>query len=439
MSQNAPAPPGAARALAREQPQGIFYGWYVVAVAFVANFVSTGTGFYVFNAFMIPLCEAHGWTRAQLNLAPMLGFAAILLGQFVFGTILAKVGPRLLMTLGPLLSSAAFIMLGRVDSLAGFFAFYMLLMVGWGAMGGIVANTVVSNWFERRRGKALGLATTGISFSGAVVPLVAAALVESSGLVAAFTYIGTGILIVSPLAWLIIRNTPESLGLRPDGGPAAADTEPELAETAASDHGEDVRLYWTVPRLMRCGSFWRLGLAYGLVFMGIAGTMYQLAPRFADMGFSPHHAMLLMSLAALMGTLGKYVWGHFCDHRDPRKVVALMMMLVGTGLGLGVAASSLAMVILFAMVFGFAMGGVVSTFAIMTAHLFGRRHFAQVFRLMAAFLALEVLGFLAMGQSYGRTGNYDSAFYIFICLDLTAAALVLTLPRHQVSRPDTTP
>ncbi|RJX34736.1 MAG: MFS transporter [Desulfarculus sp.] len=430
-------------ALSREEPQRLFYGWYVVAVAFLANFISTGTGFYVFNAFMIPLTETRGWTRAELNLAPMLGFAAILLGQFAYGTLLARVGPRLLITLGPLLASGAFIMLGQAHSLGWFFVCYMLLMAGCGAMGGIVANTAVSNWFERRRGKALGLATTGISLSGAVVPLVAAALIQGVGLRGAFVYIGLGMLVLSPLAWLVIRDTPESCGLKPDGYPAAppaeaclaADTEPELAEAASFEPPPAGPLYWTPRRLARCGAFWRLGLAYGLVIAGTTGVMYQLAPRFRDLGFAPGSAMLLMSLAALMGTAGKYVWGQFCDGRDPRKVAAVMMCATGAGLALGLVSGGLAMVLLFVVVYGFAMGGAVSTFVIMAAHLFGRRHFSQVFRLLAMFLALEVLGFLAMGQSFSLTGSYDAAYGIFIGLDLLGMTLVLTLPRHQLATP----
>jgi MFS family permease len=163
--------------------------------------------------------------------------------------------------------------------------------------------------------------------------------------------------------------------------------------------------------------------------------MYQLAPRFRDLGFAPGSAMLLMSLAALMGTAGKYVWGQFCDGRDPRKVAAVMMCATGAGLALGLVSGGLAMVLLFVVVYGFAMGGAVSTFVIMAAHLFGRRHFSQVFRLLAMFLALEVLGFLAMGQSFSLTGSYDAAYGIFIGLDLLGMTLVLTLPRHQLATP----
>ncbi|MBW2182223.1 MAG: hypothetical protein JRG81_17930, partial [Deltaproteobacteria bacterium] len=64
---------------------GVFYGWFIVAIAFIANFISVGTGFYVFNAFMEPLCEIRGWTRTDVNLALTIGMTFMLLGQIIFG------------------------------------------------------------------------------------------------------------------------------------------------------------------------------------------------------------------------------------------------------------------------------------------------------------------------------------------------------------------
>ncbi len=409
------------------QPR-LFYGWYIVAVALLANFMSTGTTFYIFNAFMLPLCQAHGWTRAQINAAPMLGFVFGLMGQFAYGSLLLRVGPRSLMTVGPVVSCLAFVLLGRVESIGAFYALFVLLYLGNGAMNGIVANTAVSNWFEHKRGQALGMATAGMSVSGVLLPYLALVLMERYQLSGAFLVVGLMILAVSPLAWLVVRTSPESCGLRPDGLPRVTWGEhpPNLA---GYEHAEAEARQWSSGQTMRQGVFWRLGAAYALAMMGAVGVMFQLAPRFQDLGFTSSAAILLTAAVALLGTAGKFVWGLFCDWWEPRRVVAVLIVSKAVGLALGLDHGHAWVLVLFILVFGFAMGGVISTFPVMAAHIFGRRSFPVVYRLLVLFLALQGLGYLVMGQSYDLAGSYDPAFVCFLVLDLAAAGLILSLKR----------
>ncbi len=158
----------------------VFYGWYVVAVAFLTNFMATGTGFYIFNALMTPLCDQRGWTRTELNAAPAIGLAVGILSSLLYGTLVTRVGPRILMFLGSIVSGFAFASLGLASKIGHFYLVCMLLYLGNGAMSGIVSNTAVSNWFVEKRGKALGLATAGISLSGAILPFLAMRILDET-------------------------------------------------------------------------------------------------------------------------------------------------------------------------------------------------------------------------------------------------------------------
>ncbi|MBI4800056.1 MAG: MFS transporter [Desulfarculus sp.] len=413
------------------RPRRLFHGWRMVGVAFLANLLSTGTTFYVFNAFLLPLCQARGWTRAEVNAAPMLGFVLGLMAQFVYGSLFWRVGPRALMVAGCLVSSAAFIFLGRVQGLGAFYALYTLLYLGNGAMNGIVANTVVANWFVRRRGLALGLATAGMSVSGVVLPYLALVILERLGLEAAFMIIGLLALGLAPLAWFTVRPAPESMGLMPDGdADPPGDREPWLHPEGAPPEAS-----WTTGHLLRAPAFWRLGAVYSLAMMGAVGVTYQLAPRFQDLGLDGHRAVLLTALTAALATVGKFWWGWLCDLVQPRRVVAALLLAKALGLGLGLITGSQAALWAFIIVFGLAMGGVMSTFPIMAAHLFGRQDFWRVYRLLVLFLALQGLGYLIMGQSFSRTGSYDLAFWVFLALDLLAAWLALGLPPREIAPP----
>ena len=412
----------------------VYDGWYIVLIAFVANFMSVGTSFYIFNAFMEPLSEAHGWSRTALNMALVLGMVAGFVGQFLAGTLVMRTGPRILMLIGPIFSGGACIMLGWADVLWQFYTLYVLLYLGSMTYGGVVANTAVNNWFVRKKGKALGFASAGISFSGAVLPLIAMGLILHSTISGAFLWIGFLTMAVGPLSWLVIRDWPEQIGLHPDGLPLAG-----LRGSQALDGQQERQVdgvereeSWTLRRLIGSGTFWKVGLSLGLALTSVGAVMSQLKPRFTDIGFDDMTAMWLMALTACIGAIAKYLWGMWSDRFDPRRVFAVLVSMMALGLSLALVHDSLVALVLFIVIFGFAMGGVMSLFPIIVADLYGRESFAAVFRYVSLIVIIEVFGFVIAGQSFDRTGSYDLAYVIFIILALIAAYLIATTRRPQI-------
>ncbi|HUT55864.1 MAG TPA: MFS transporter [bacterium] len=418
----------------------IFYGWYVAGMAFVVNFMATGTGFYVFNAFMEPLVKERGWTYTQINRSLMIGPAVAIVSQLVFGTLVTKIGPRILMALGPLLAGVCFIFMGRVTDIRWFYLLYSLLCLGNGAMAGIVSATAVNNWFIMKRGRALGFATAGISVSGVVLPVLALAIMGRTGMASAYLWIGVSILAVSPLCWFLVRDWPEQHGLRPDGAEddalVAAMAGPAGASGPAGMTGSGAAPLWDLSRLLRVQAFWKIGLAYALVLASVSGVMSQLKPRFAHTGFDDVTAMYMMAATALTGTMGKFFWGMLCDRFDPRRVAGTLMAVGGVSLALILLQGSLPALILFIVIYGFSMGGVNSTFPIMVAHFFGRESFARVAKYLALLIVLQGLGPWAMGRSFDLTHSYNGAYYFFIAVNLAAAALIISTRRPRL-REDT--
>jgi len=108
----------------------LYYGWYIAGIAFIAYFLSTGTGFYAFNAFLEPLCLMRGWSRTDLNLALVIGTVFGFICQYIYGTLLMKTGVRILMLLGSIVSGAAFIFIPRVLTLWQFYLVYSVCSNG---------------------------------------------------------------------------------------------------------------------------------------------------------------------------------------------------------------------------------------------------------------------------------------------------------------------
>ncbi|MBU0995666.1 MAG: MFS transporter [Proteobacteria bacterium] len=409
---------------------GIFYGWYIAFLAFLANFMSVGTGFYIFNAFMEPLSTARGWSRTDINIALVIGMFFGIFSQLIYGTLVMRVGPRILMFLGPFIAGTAFIFLFRAEELWVFYIWCAILFLGNAAYGGIVANTVVSNWFEEKRGRALGLATSGVSLSGAVLPFIAMMIIMKTGLSQAAIQIGLIISLLGPAAWLVVRNWPEDYGLAPDGLRSLPGKDRPSAHPDDKNKEADT-FVWTLGKLVRTGTFWKLGVSYGLSMIGIVGVMTQLKPRFVDEGFGDMTGMALMAATALVGALGKFFWGVLCDRYESRRIVSFLFAMNAVGLAFSLIHGQMIALTLFIILFGFAMGGVMSTYPIIIADLFGRKSFPFVTKFVSLFFLLQLSGYVISGQSFDNTGSYDMAYKIYTFLFLVSALLVYSLKRPQ--------
>lgn len=409
----------------------IFYGWYIAGISFAAYFLATGTGFYAFNALLEPLCALRGWNRTDLNMALAIGTVFGFIGQYVYGTLLVRIGVKRLMLFGAVTGGIAFIFIPRVEHLWQFYLVYALLFTGNGALGGIVAGTAVNNWFIRKRGKAMGIATAGMSLSGALLPVIALVLIHRIGLNNATLCIGMIMILFGPVAWAIVRDWPEDMGLWPDGdtSPCAAIPLPIGCEIPPvnADAGE---MEWGIRQLVRDEAFWKLGIAFALMMISTVGVMSQLKPRFSGIGFTDMTAMLMMGGTALAGAAGKYVWGSLCDRFDTRRVAAVMAAANIAGLSLALFGRSTAAMLLFIPIFGFSMGGIMSIYPIIVAGIYGRKNFARVLRYTSAFLVLQLFGYIIAGMSFDRTGSYDAAYLVFIVFDLCAVLLLVSL-RHR--------
>lgn len=408
--------------------KNLFYGWKIAGVAFLANFMAVGTAFYALNAFLEPLCTLRGWSRTSVNIAPMLGTFFGLLCQLFYGTIVGKVGPRLLMTIGSLVSGTAFILLGQAERIGWFYAYYILLYLGNGAYAGIVANTVVNNWFIMKRGKALGFATSGMSLSGVVFPFLFMLILTKWDLKMAFGIGGLLIMAMAPLSWKVVRNWPEEMGLGPDG--KAGGSKGQAIKGPTKDREEHHRKV-NLGELITSGTFWRLGLGYALLMAGSVGVMSQLKPRLVEIGFGHVEAMAFTSFAALMGAFGKYLWGYLCDKQSPELIVSLMALMNGIGIAFSLLGNITLTTWLFVLIFGLSMGGVMSTFPIIVAHTYGRENFPFVIRYLYLMLTFQLLGYLMMGQSFDRTGSYKWAYICFLTMDLVAAFLLKDLRKSK--------
>lgn len=376
------------------------------------------------GVFVVPLQDEFGWSRGQVSVA--LSLSALISGLFgpLAGVLVGRVGARWLMGVGGVMMGVCLGLLGVTQSLAYFYLMFMV-MAAWRSSTMIVpVGAVVANWFDRKRGLALGFTTAGIGLGGLVVAPVAALLIDVVGWRATFFLEGTAIVaMMAPLAAFVIRQHPSEKGLLPDGAETIADS-----KAGAGVEG------WSLAEALRTPAFFVVSAAFSLAFATLGAVLIHIVPFLEDHGFSSAKAGLVLGCVSGIGVLGKIGSGYLADRMSPRLVCAwvFLMQAVGLTLLLQSGGSTLG-VIAFALIFGYSMGAVVALQPMMAVYCFGMASIATVLGAMVAVTSVfNALGPVTAGFVYDATGAYSLIFIVYIVIDCVAAGLIYFLGRQPV-------
>jgi MFS family permease len=389
----------------------LFYGWVVVAGAFLVLFVAYGAQ-YSFGVFFAALLDEFGWSRASLAGAFSLYAFAYCIFGFPAGRLTDLWGPRRVIAVGGCFLGAALVGMAAVTRLWEPYLLYgVVAALGMGTAF-VPCNATVVKWFVARRGLAVGLASTGASVGTAALPPLAQALVEAVGWRAAYVVFGVGVFLVLNLVALAMRRDPESLGLSPDGGPAA---------TTAPAAGER----WPLSRAGRTSAFWFLGAAFSATWMPVFIPLVHLVRYARDLGFSPLLAASVISAIGAGAVAGRLLMGAVSDRLGRRATVAVAMVLQAGAFAAFVVVREAAALYATAFVFGYSYGAISTLFTAIVGDFFGREQAGTLVGVLFALAgSMAAWGPLIAGAIYDRTGSYAPAFVMAAGLNVAAATLL---------------
>ena len=408
-----------------------FYGWLIVAIAFLGDFISAGIGAYAFGLFFKPMSEELGWTRAMtagaLTMRNLMGaVSSPIIGPLVD----RKHGPRVLMTVGGLLGGLAIMGLSRVSALWHFYMAYGVLgALGMIGLGGLVTNTVVAKWFIRKRGRAMAIATMGISSGGLVLVPLTQWAISSFGWRTAWVVLGCliWVVIVVPAA-LLIRRSPEDIGLRPDGDEIevrdTGSATPSIAvlEAEALHAEEEV---WTLRAAVKTPTLWLLVAVFNLGGMSIMVTHVHVVAYLTDEGYSSAVAAAAVTVFAFCAGISKLIWGLMAERMAVRYCVIGCYLLTVVGLAILLNPRNVQMVFSYAVVFGLGIGGTAQLNPLTWANYFGRTFLGTIRGVLSPINLLSNAGGpLLAGYLYDITGDYQLPFTILLSGALLAALLM---------------
>lgn len=399
----------------------IFYGWYIVLGMLLVLLVHGGTGFYIFGIFYAPLNVEFGWDRSTTATAITIYIFIMALTAPLIGAVTDKAGAKKVVSLGATLACLTFFMLSRINALWQFYACYSLLGLALSACGLIPANALISNWFERRRGLAIGLAMAGISLGAIFLTSIGGYILNTVGWRNTYLFLGAlaGTLVL-PYVLMIVKDRPEDIGLtilREEGGVAAA------AEVGTEPQG------WPFSKALRDLSFWLMAAAFFFVFISIGGILQSQVDFLIENGTSKVLAATTLGLTGGAGGLGKIIFGHMADKTSPKAgmLISLVLQILGIMLLLN---NGPVVIWIFAVVYGFSMGAQLALQPLLVGQFYGMLAFGRLLGIMSIGAAMgTAVGPLLAGYMKDAGLPYSWIFTGGIgCVLIALMAILLTRP-----------
>src|SRR5947209_810452 len=297
-----------------------FYGWIIVIVTFVTMAIGVNAR-TAFSLFFPPIVDEFGWERGVTAGAFSFGFLVSGAVSPLIGRLMDRAGPRGVMELGVALMAGG-MLLAPLTTQPWHLYLTIGVMVGAGSvcLGYSGQSLFLPNWFNRRRGLAMGLAFAGVGIGSITLLPWAQLMIEQTGWRTACTAIGILVLAVLAPINLLLCKRPQDLGLEPDGDAAPLASAKPVSYVVDPDWAG---IDWTLQRAVHTARFWWLALGYfGGLYIWYAVQVHQ-TKYLLDIGFSPGVAAFALGLVSLLGIPGQIVLGHVSDRIGREWVWAL--------------------------------------------------------------------------------------------------------------------
>ncbi|HEY6987223.1 MAG TPA: MFS transporter [Bryobacteraceae bacterium] len=409
----------------------VFYGWWVVlASAFALLVGPVPVVVFSFGVFLRPLAAEFHSNRAATSLALTLHNTIAAFGIALAGRLVDRFGPRKVIL--PAMILTGLTLLSSYLCSASTWQLYTFFLAA-GLFGSGIAPvsfaTVISHWFDRRRGLALGLMLLGLGSGAVIMPSVAQRLIDGFGWRVAYAAIGAVMLLIAlPVAGALVKNDPKQMGLLPDGASGAAALTALTQENPGCSLGE----------ALQTRTFWLLLCAFVLVSAGVHACFTHMPAILNDRGSSAQAAALASSLFGCGVLIGRAASGYLLDRFFAPRVAAVIFGCAAAGIALLGITRSQPLAFTAALLIGLGWGTEGDVKAYLISRYFGLRSFGAIFGFtFAGFVLAGGLGAYLMGAVFDTKRSYGFGLALAcIGVGLSAALIMLLGPyRYRIGTP----
>lgn len=403
-----------------------FYGWIVAAAAMLGVACSFSVlVIAVTSIFASPLMTELGWSAQQIYLGPTVAGLSVLISAPLTGALSDRLGVRRIVLWSfaiEVLLLASFKFMGA--SIVGYWLRYGALAILCVGTTQVVFSRMISAWFNRHLGLALGIALAGTGIGGAFWSITAQKLIEAYGWRNA--YLGLAILIACislPLLFALLRNSPASMGLSVDG----AAQNPKTSAQDGLNHDLNLRA------AAATSHYWLMVLVFMFVGLSLQGMQLHLVPLLTSRGASAQVAANIQALSLLAVVLGRLLSGYLLDRWYAARVAQAFLLAPIAGMSALAMGVSGGWAVISAMGVGLALGGESDVVAYLVRRYFGLRHYSRIYgTLFAAIGVGTALGPAVTAWYLGDVGgSYDWVLWTHVGVLSLVAVLLFGLKRYD--------
>ena len=408
-----------------------FFGWRMVFTGLAVEFTVIGFLFYSFPIFWPYLISELGMTESQLGMVTAFYFIPVAILAIFVGRALDKYSVKNFMMIGSMIYAVGLFSLSFINSFWSLITIYLtILALGSIMMGNLAVAKLISNWFDKNAGRALGIAAVGISFSGVVLPLIVDPLLDIVGWRNVYVIFASVVLfIILPLIFFVVIDDPYTVNQVKDG------MKRDLEE-------ESLPKVMTSKNLLSNKVFWIISLAFAFQFLSMMGVIAFLPIHASKMGldqtwnligFPVKQYVFAYALAAFGGVLGKLIFGYLIDIMKAAYPSMLAMSLQATGIFGFTYFSEPSIFLLSALIFGLGYGAATPLMTACYLRAFGSNNLGKARGISSPIVApLQPIGILITSIFIGFQDTYFVAFNIMGCFAVVAVFLA-----SQISEPQT--
>jgi MFS family permease len=284
-----------------------FYGWYIVAAAFMSLFVQASTNGFTFSIFLPMMGDDLAWSRSSIVLASSIGSLTSAFAGPVLGRLVDRRGPRSIFIASAVVMGLALAGCSLVQQPWEFYLAFLLSGIARSALQGAIPGALIASWFARKRSAAFGAAAMGPPLANFVLPPLVTATIAFGGWRSAWVALGLSCLVLGLIpAIFLVRRRPEDLGLHPDGEPPPTTDAKDRGQSGAThaSHAEE----WTAREAPPSRAFWMIAAGMALILLAPQVSVVFMFSYFTSKGIDPGVAATAISLVSAGQVLSRLVF-----------------------------------------------------------------------------------------------------------------------------------
>ena len=394
---------------------GVYYGWRMVAVGAVISGIGS-IHQAALSVFFLPLTRELNLSYASLSFIFSLSRLEGSVESPLVGWMIDRFGPRLPIMIGTVMGGVGYLLLIVTNSLWSFVLIYMgVISIGF-QMGFISSMHAVANiWFIRYRTRAMSAFSSSLRLGSAMfTPVMALIVAAYSWRVGSIFAAAVVLLIAAPLS-LLIRRSPESMGLLPDGAraPEPSATQPQLEDTESNSIASGpATVDFTLKESLRTPSYWLIVLSTTVRYLVIGGIHLHWVPIFVWKGYSEVAGAYFIGVSAIVATPLIVLNGYLGDRFSKRFILMSGHSALLVAMFILIYADSILLMYAFAALFAYGEGVSPTNYSIIGEY-FGRGIFARLRGLLTTFTTVAIFSPVYIGWVYDRYLDYTPALFTY--------------------------